>query len=75
MLFRIFLLACLTISFAHAQDIQYVSAENGLVVREKPSRGAMKVGMLEYGTPIEITEHTNLMLDVVDGGEMGLVQI
>ena len=68
MLFRIFLLTCLTLSFTHAQDIQYVSAENGLIVREKPSQGAVKVGMLDYGTVIEITEHTNLKLDVVDGG-------
>ncbi len=69
MLFRIFLLMCLTLSFAHAQDIQYVNAENGLIVRKKPSQGAIKVGMLDYGTAIEITEHTNLKLDVVDSGK------
>lgn len=69
MLFRIFLLTCLTIGFTHAQDIQYVSAENGLIVREKPSQGAIKVGMLDYGTVIEIIEHTNLQLDVVDNGK------
>ena len=68
MLFRIFLLTCLTLSFTNAQDIQYVSAENGLIVREKPSQGANKVGMLDYGTVIEIIEHTNLQLDVVDNG-------
>jgi hypothetical protein len=69
MLFRIFLLTCFTIGYAQAQDIQYVNAENGLIVRERPSQGAMKVGILDYGTPIEITEHTNLKLDVVDGGK------
>lgn len=69
MLFRIFLLMCFTISLAHAQDIQYVSAENGLIVRKNPSQGAMKVGMLDYGTVIEITEHTNLQLDVLDGAK------
>jgi hypothetical protein len=69
MLFRIFLLTCLTLSFTNAQDIQYVSAENGLIVREKPSQGANKVGMLDYGTVIEIIEHTNLQLDVVDNGK------
>jgi hypothetical protein len=69
MLFRLFLLACLTLSFANAQDIQYVNAENGLIVREKPSQGAIKIGMLDYGTAIEITEHTNLKLDIVDGGK------
>jgi len=55
--------------YAEAQDIQYVNAENGLIVREKPSQGALKSGMLDYGTAIEITEHTNLKLDVVDGGK------
>lgn len=69
MLFRFFLLACFTLSYANAQDIQYVNAENGLIVREKPTQGAIKVGMLDYGTAIEITEHTNLKLDVVDGGK------
>jgi hypothetical protein len=69
MLFRIFLLMCFTISFAQAQDIQFVSAENGLIVRKLPSQGAMKVGILDYGAPIEITERTNLQLDVMDGGK------
>ena len=69
MLFRIFLLTCLTINFMNAQDIQYVSAENGLIVREKPNQGAIKIGILDYGTVIEIIEHTNLQLDIVDGGK------
>jgi len=69
MLFRILLVMCLATGLTHAQDIQYVSAENGLIVREKPSQGAIKVGMLDYGTAIEITEHTNLKLDVIDGGK------
>ena len=69
MLFKIFLLMCLATGLTHAQDIQYVSAENGLIVREKPSQGAIKVGMLDFGTAIEITEHTNLKLDVIDGGK------
>ena len=56
-------------SYADAQDIQYVNAENGLIIREKPSQGAIKLGMLDYGTVLEITEHTNLKLDVIDGGK------
>jgi len=56
-------------NYAQAQDIQYVSAENGLVVRERPSRGAIRVGTLDYGSAIEITEHTQLQLDVVDNNE------
>ena len=63
------LLVFVAFGYTEAQDIQYVSAENGLVVREKPSRGANRVGMLEYGTAIEIVEHTELQLDVIDSGK------
>ena len=63
------LLVMVAFSYSDAQDIQYVSAENGLIVREKPSRGANRVGMLDYGTAIEVIEHTELQLDVVDGGK------
>ena len=56
-------------SYAKAQDLQYVSAENGLVVRAKPSRGANRIGIIDYGTQVEITEHTNLQLDVLDNGK------
>ncbi|NNK82662.1 MAG: SH3 domain-containing protein [Flavobacteriaceae bacterium] len=63
------LLVIVTFSFAKAQDIQFVNAENGLVIREKPNQGARRLGMLDYGTAIEITEHTNLMLDVIDNGK------
>ncbi|MFT5215820.1 MAG: hypothetical protein ACI83H_000937 [Glaciecola sp.] len=62
-------LVIVAFGYAEAQDIQYVNAENGLIVREKPSQGSIKVGMLNYGTVLEITEHTNLQLDVVDGGK------
>ncbi len=56
-------------NFTQAQDIQYVSAENGLVVRDNPSRGAKRIAKLDYGTQIEITEYSQLKLDVVDNGE------
>ena len=69
MLLRILIVVCFTLGVAQAQDIQYVHAENGLVVREKPSQGAIKVGLLDYGTAVEIIEHTNLMLDVKDKNE------
>ena len=63
------LLLIVTFGFTEAQDIQFVKAENGLVIREKPNQGATRLGMLDYGTAIEITEHTNLILDVVDNGK------
>lgn len=69
MFIRTLLLVCLTFSYAQAQDLQYVSAENGLIVRAKPSRGANRIDTVDYGTQVEITEHTNLQLDVLDNGK------
>lgn len=66
MFLRFLMATCLMASFAQAQDIQYVSAENGLIVREKPNQGSIKVGLLDYGTAVEVLEHTNLNLDVQD---------
>ncbi|SHG88123.1 SH3 domain-containing protein [Winogradskyella jejuensis] len=66
MFLRILAVACFALSVAHAQDIQYVNAENGLVIREQPNQGATKIGILDYGTAVEIIEHTNLHLDVKD---------
>ena len=69
MLIRILVVACFALNIAQAQDIQYVFAENGLVVREKPNQGAIKVGLLDYGSAVEVVEHTNLNLDVIDNNE------
>ena len=69
MFLRILVVACFTLGVAQAQDIQYVHAENGLVVREKPNQGAIKVGLLDYGTAVEVIEHTDLMLDVQDNNK------
>lgn len=63
------LLVFVAFGYATAQDIQYVKAENGLAIREKPNRGAMRLALLDYGTVLEITEHTNLQLDVMNNGE------
>jgi len=64
-----FLAIIVAFNFATAQDIQYVNAENGLAIREKPNRGAMRLDLLDYGTVLEVVEHTNLKLDVMNNGE------
>ena len=69
MFLRILAVAFFALSVAQAQDIQYVTAENGLVIREQPNQGATKVGILDYGTAVEIIEHTNLHLDVKDNNK------
>ncbi|MFK2818967.1 SH3 domain-containing protein [Flavobacteriaceae sp. LMIT009] len=69
MYYKAFILMCLFMGYAQAQDIQYVNAENGLAVRENPNRGSTRLGLLDYGTVLEIIEHTNLQLDVMDNGQ------
>jgi hypothetical protein len=63
------ILVFVAFGYATAQDIQYVNAENGLSIREKPNRGAMRLALLDYGTVLEIVEHTNLKLDVMNNDE------
>ena len=57
-------------NFAQAQEIRYVKAENGLVLRDQPNRGSNRITKLDYGSQIEILEHTNLKLDVVDNNKV-----
>jgi hypothetical protein len=52
-----------------AQDISYVNAENGLIVREKPDTKSKKIGKLSYGTPVKIIKKTNIYLDIKDDGK------
>lgn len=58
------------INVVNAQEIRYVNAENGLVLRDQPNRGSNRIAKLEYGTQIEILERTNLKLDVMDNNEI-----
>lgn len=57
------------ISFSHSQNTLYVSANNGLYARVEPSQNALKITKLNYGTKVQVTERTNLNLDVLDGGK------
>ncbi|WP_203257487.1 SH3 domain-containing protein [Hyunsoonleella ulvae] len=50
----------------NAQEIRYVNADNGLFLRETPNQGSKRVDKLVYGTALEVTERTNLKLDVKD---------
>lgn len=52
-----------------SQNQAYVTADNGLTVREQPDPKGRRVGKLDYGDAIEITESTNINLILVDEGE------
>jgi len=53
-----------------AQEIRYVNADNGLLLRETPNQNSKRLDKLAYGTALEITERTNLRMDVKDNGEI-----
>ena len=57
-------------NFAQAQEIRYVNAENGLILRDQPHRGSNRIAKLDYGTQLEILERTNLKLDVKDNNKI-----
>ncbi len=51
------------------QQIQYVNADNGLIVREKPETGSNRIGKLEYGTRVYIISETEFNLTIKDEGK------
>ena len=67
----IYILAVLIgFNIATAQEIRYVNANNGLFLRDTPSQDSKRLDKLAYGTALEITERTNLRMDVKDNGEI-----
>ncbi|AUP79636.1 SH3 domain-containing protein [Flavivirga eckloniae] len=57
-------------NFAQAQELHYVKADNGLILREKPDRTSNRVTKLDYGTQLEVMEYTNLKLEVIDNNDV-----
>lgn len=51
------------------QKIQYVNAEQGLIIREKPQKNAMRIGKLVYGTKVRVLEETKFELKIKDGNQ------
>ena len=56
-------------AFLCAQQQAYVIADNGLTIRDKPDVSSERLGKLNYGDEIEITEQTNIELVIIDDGK------
>lgn len=56
-------------SYIFGQQIRFVNADNGLIVREKPSTSSKRIGKLEYGTKVNILKETEIKLKIKDGNE------
>lgn len=54
-------------NYVFGQQIQYVNADNGLIVREKPNTSSERIGKLEYGTRVDIIKETEFDLTIKDG--------
>lgn len=61
------LLFLILTSFLFGQEIQYVKADNGLIVRDQPSKNGTRIGKLKYGTVVEVREETAFELTIRDG--------
>lgn len=55
-------------SVAQGQDINFVTATNGLIVRANPNKQAQRIGKLPYGSSVEIQTRTQTYLEVLDNG-------
>jgi hypothetical protein len=66
-LFTVFL-SCSSLLLT-SQNPFFVTADNGLTVREQPDPKARRVGKLNYGEAIDVIETTNINLAIVDDGE------
>ena len=54
-------------NYIFGQQIQYVNADNGLIIREKPNASSKRIGKLEYGTRVDIIKETEFDLTIKDG--------
>jgi uncharacterized protein YgiM (DUF1202 family) len=53
-------------NYIFGQRIQYVNADNGLIVREKPDTSSERIGKLEYGTRVDVIKETEFDLTIKD---------
>ena len=51
------------------QNNQYVKADNGLIVREKPNKNSKRIGKLDYGSKVYVFEQTENKLELIDEGK------
>ncbi len=61
------LLFLLSTTSVFSQQIRFVNADNGLIIRESTNKKSKQIGKLEYGTEVEVIEETEIELKVKDG--------
>lgn len=65
----IFLLALINSLSIISQEMKFISAINGLIVREAPNKNSKRVDKLNYGTGIYVIQKTGIKISVNDDGK------
>lgn len=65
-----FCLMCLNTIIVQSQDMCFVNATNGLIIREQPKTNAKRIGKLPYGSLVEVINKTNVDLQISDQGKV-----
>jgi len=52
----------------YGQNIQFVNAPNGLIIRKEPNKTSERIGKLQYGERVEIIKQTEFPLSIIDEG-------
>lgn len=53
-----------------AQDTYFVTAPNGLVLRDNPDKNANKITTVPYKSEVKSLENTKIRLDILDNGKL-----
>ncbi|WP_378171998.1 hypothetical protein [Aquimarina sp. SS2-1] len=64
--------ACILLcSFSNSfgQSIFYVTAQNGLILRDQPTTGGKYLGKLPFGTAVEVIKQTGKFSTILDGND------
>lgn len=56
--------------FLFSQEIKFVTATNGLIVRKKPNKKSQRIGKLSYCSGVNVINKTNIKLSIKDDGEL-----
>ncbi|MFY7671263.1 SH3 domain-containing protein [Tenacibaculum sp. MEBiC06402] len=62
------LLLLIIVANTFGQEVHYVDAPNGLIVRDAPSKNANRIGKFEFGTKISLINRSGQNLTIKDNG-------
>lgn len=56
--------------FALSQEVKFVNAPNGLIIRNAPNKGALRIGKLNYGVSVNTIKETGIKISIKDNNEI-----